>query len=155
MISPQSFRLKEALSRFQTQLEREIDAGDTLRTHHWAEEVRQAFDALVIVVNDRRQRIHSKLFSAITDQDCSRRHQIQELEDVDARIRELVDIVKSQLIVLSMQTSSEVEARIENQSFDDELVLQVADRGMELIQWIRDHEESVTSWFAESFAAGA
>jgi len=151
----QSEKLKEALLHFQTQIEREVEIDDQTQVHSWAEGVREAFDELEAIVDEQRTRIHTKLYSAIGDHDESQQKQIRELREADTRIDQLSEIVKSQLIVLSMQSSAEVDARIVNQGSDEEPVLQVIDRGTELIHWVRDQEESVTSWFAEAFAGGA
>jgi hypothetical protein len=150
-----SAKLKEALFHFKTQIERDIDIEDQTQVHFWAEAVREAFDQLEAIADEQRRRIHAKLYSEIGDHDESQKTQIHEFQEADAHIDQLIEIVKSQLIALSMQASSEVDARIVNQGSDDEPALQVIDRGTELIQWIRDQEEAVAAWFAEAFAEGA
>ena len=136
---------------FQTQLERDVEVDDQTQVQLWTERVRNAFDELEMLVDAQRRRIHSKLFSEIGNQDeCQRKH-IRTLQDADTQVANLLEVVKSQLIVLCMQSSSEVEARVENQGADDETVQDIIDRGTELIHWIRDQEDAVTSWFAEAF----
>ncbi|HUG66256.1 MAG TPA: hypothetical protein VMM76_00815 [Pirellulaceae bacterium] len=153
--SSQSAKLKATLLQFQTQIEKEVDVDDQKQLQRWVEAVREAFDELHTIVDEQRQSLHTKLYDEIGDQDESQRTQIHEFQEADAHIDQLIEIVKSQLIVLTMQASSEIDARIENQgSDDDEPVLQVVDRGIELIHWIRDQEEAVASWFAEAFAEG-
>lgn len=154
-ISPQATKLKEALIHFEAQLETEVDTDDQKQVHLWTQAVRQAFDELDAIVDARRQRIHAKLFSEIGDHDESEQSHIRALQEADTQVDNLLEIVKSQLIVLSIESSSEVEARVENQATENEPLQEVIDRGTELIHWIRDQEESVTSWFAEAFANGA
>lgn len=155
LVLPQSSKLNAALLCFQNHLEREVEFSDPNQVHGWAESLRRAFDELAAVVEEQRQCIHRKLFRSIAEQGNSQRCQIQEFEETDAHVNELIEVVKAQLIVLSMQSSADVEPRIENQSSDDELPLQTIDRGTELIQCILDQEASVASWFAEAFVAGA
>lgn len=120
----------------------------------WVEESRSSFDKLQAIIETQRQRVHERLFREVADQTSSEREQIRELQEADTKIGQLLEVVKSQFIVLGMESPEDV-ARLEGQTSDDERVQEVIDRGSELVQWIEFQEASVTIWFAEAFAQAA
>jgi len=144
--------LQNAIERLEVELTREINRDDAENVRGWAGDVRASFDHLEAIVNAQRQQVHERLFRKVGDENNSEQGDIESLKKADEQIVKLLDLVKSQLIVLSMQASSEVEARVENQDDEnDEHVQDTIDRGTELIHWIRDQQATVTAWFEETF----
>ena len=150
-VSSQSMKLKEAVLGFQQQIEQQVDLAKPEQVSQWALQTREAFNRLESVVHAQQQRIHETLFSEIADQDSALNERVGELQQADAEVQELMEIVKAELIVVGMQATSEIETRIENQKPDNDHILDLIDRGTDLIHWIRDQEDSVTAWFAEAF----
>ena len=147
-------KLNEAIIDFEAKLGRIVETDDREAVERWVEELRGSFGALDAMVCTQRQRVHEKLFREIADQDTSEPKHIRELKDADEQIEKILDCVKSHLIVFSVDSSSEVEARLEGQGSEDQPLQDVIDRCTELIHWIREQEGSVTVWFAEAFASG-
>ena len=92
------------------------------------------FEELVCCVEQRRTGLHSQLFAEIKAPRTDQRNRIEELQQGVNRIRQQIDVVKSELIVLSLHSGEEVEPRVENQLPDDETALDVVERGDELCQ---------------------
>ncbi|MEO8494620.1 MAG: hypothetical protein ABI614_06095 [Planctomycetota bacterium] len=153
--SSQTTKLNEAVSDFEAKLGRLVETNDREVVQRWVRELRGSFDALDAMICTQRERVHAKLFRESADQDTSELEHIRELQDADEQIKKILDCVNLQLIVFSMDLSSEVEARIEGQGSEDEPLQDVIDRCTELIYWIREQEGSVTAWFAEAFIRSA
>ena len=109
----QSTTLNKAIIDFEAKLGRIVEADDREAVERWVEELRGAFDALDAMICTQRQRVHEKLFREMADPDTSEPNHIRELKDADEQIAKILDCVKSHLIVLSVHSSSEVEARLD------------------------------------------
>lgn len=150
--TPRLTQLKDSVQKFETILEKELSPTDSQDIEAWVESLRVAFDDLHQIIQDQRQPIHNKLFEKVEDADPTQENTIRELKQADDEIEKLLEVVRSQLVVLQMEANEEEVARLENQTSDDEQVLEMTNRGAELICWIRGQEEAVTAWFAEAFA---
>lgn len=82
----------------------------------WVEDLRGSFGVLDAIICTQRQRVDEKLFREIADQDTSELKHIRKLKDADEQIEKILHCFKSQLIVFSVHSSSEVEARIEDRN---------------------------------------
>jgi hypothetical protein len=142
--APQTSELHTALVRFEALLNT-VPKTDEL--DRWCVRLRTAFDQLEMLVQERRRRIHDKLFGTIATQDPSRQDQIARLREADDGVQKLLEMVKTHIIVQGMR-------RTEIEEHCEPYMLDLVDRGTELIYWIRDQEETVAAWFAEAFTSG-
>lgn len=141
--TPQSSDLTESLRRFEAVL---LDAPPEHEIRDWSQRLKDAFDPLARHVDERRRQIHEKLFREIAHKDPSRLEQIQRLKEIDADIQELLEVVKTHVIVQGLPKSDAEQQNVEQQ------ILDLTARGTELVSWIKDQEETVATWFAEAFA---
>lgn len=142
--------LHDALNRFQLQLDANVDRADPEELKPWAEQLRQAFAHLVHCVEERRAGLHNQLFAEIRARRNDQSKRIEELQQGDNRIQQQFEVVKSELIVLSLHAGDEVEPRVENQLPEDETALDVVERGNDLCQSIREQERCIATWFSDA-----
>lgn len=149
--APRLTQLNDAVLEFETLLEVDVDDGDRDALRKWAKRIRIAFDDLQEIIDAQRHQIHKKLYRKIEDADPSQAEAIDELERADREIEDLLEVVRSHIVVLQIEADEEEAARLENQTEDDEQRIEMTSRGAELVCWIRHQEETVTAWFAEAF----
>ncbi|MCA9146261.1 MAG: hypothetical protein H6821_16710 [Planctomycetaceae bacterium] len=145
--------LHDALNRFQLQLDANVDRADPDELKPWAEQLRQAFDDLVRCLEEQWAGLHNQLFAEIGAQHTDQRKRIEELQQGNDRLQQQIEVVKSELIVLSLHADKDVEPRVENQTPEDETALDMVERGDELCQLIRDQERLVAVWLSDVMLA--
>lgn len=144
--APQTSQLQKTLAAFENLIAAATAASDLDQAPVWCEQLKREFERLESHVHTRRRRIHDKLFGEIASLDPAREDQIKRLKEADNDIGKLIDVVKSRILVLSLPKSEMEQANVEQQ------VVELVDGGTELVYWIKDQEETVTTWFAEAFA---
>lgn len=140
--TPQTNALNEAIAQFEELI---ATAPKPEEAADWCKRVKTRFEVLEQRIQARRRRIHKKLFGEIAAQDNSQQEQIEQFKKSDKEIENLLDIIKTQILVLALPKSELEEDNVEHQ------VMELVDRGGQLIFWVRDHEELVAAWFAEAF----
>lgn len=148
----QTAKLKEALDRFQADLDARVSDGDQDDVRAWLKSTHASFESLERVLIQQRQRVHERLFSQVANQDASEIAHVRELRKWDAEIKKLLELVKTQFIALEVTSATDVESRVEQEPFDESATMEIVDRGLELVHWIRAQELAVTTWFTETFA---
>lgn len=140
--APQASQLKDALIHFES-LIASVPAPDDVCD--WCARLKLAVDRLEALVQIRRKPIHDKLFGAMAVQDPSRRDRVAEFKQADQEIETLFDIVKTHIIVRGLPKSDLEQSNVERH------ILDLTDRGKELIYRIKDQGETVAAWFPEPY----
>lgn len=141
-----SLELKEAIKDFEVKVDSPVSVENSKRRERWKSAVNDAFDRMRGLVERQRQEVHTKVFDEIASQEDSERGEIKQMRKSDARIAELMNVVKAHIASFGLSAAED--------GFGPDLEDQVMDMrntGLELSATILAQEEAVTSWFAESF----
>lgn len=147
-----STQLDDVLNRFQSQLDPRIASATQGEVHRWAEQVQELFNELHGLLIQQRGRVHDKLFRKARETNADAPKTVEDLKHADKKVEQLLAIVKSQIIVLTVESASDVEPRLDQNDLDPDIMLEFIDRGMELVNWIRKQEATISTWYEATFS---
>ena len=148
----QTDRLRQALDRFQLDLDAKLAGEGQEKVRDWLKRLRASFDSLENILSEQWRHVHDRLFAKIESRGVGDLDNIRELRESDAKVQQLMEMVKAQLIVLEVESATSVEARVEQEPFGEIAIVEIVDRGSELVHWIREQESEVSMWYVESFS---
>lgn len=151
-VMPRTAKLKKALDRFQSDLDRKLVDGDQDEVRSWLAAIRSSFDALKSIVDAQRERAHERALSHVSTHDDKQRGDVRELKESKEHVSELFEIVNAQILALEVECTTDVEPRVQEEPFCQTTCLELVDRGTELVNWIREQESAMTAWIIETFA---
>lgn len=148
-------QIDDVLNRFQSKLDPTIVNATQEELRQWAEQVQESFDDLHDLLIRHRNRVHDRLFRSARADNADHQMTIAGLKRGDREVQKLLDIVKSQIIVLTVESASPTEPRLSHNDLDQDIVLEFIDRATELVNWIREQEATISDWYETTFRTPA